>query len=446
MRILFACHGFPPLQNAGAERAAERVAAWMAANGHQVQVLTVADLTTEGPLTTVEQSGLLVHRLSYNINSGGQPFQKTYNHPSVLAGLEELFSHNQYDLIHIISGYLLAGPVIRLARERGIPVVITLTEFFFMCPRLNLMHPDMSLCYGPESVEKCARCCTEEKRRYQTLRNISPLLMDMWWSIYQQTPGAHRYHQAVLDRQNELKQLLESVDSVICPSQFIIHKFAEYGFDTSKFVFIQHGLNYPSNTIAVRPDKPGSLKLGFIGQIKAHKGVDLPIEVVLSLLEAGYKPSLQIWGDPNDQPAYSQPLMEKTKDQPAVQWNGAFRGNQVWSILNHMDVLVVPSRWFENCPTVILEAFAMGVPVIAARAGGMAELVSHGKNGLLFSMNDADDLRAQVKCLLDDVDLLRALRSEARLLRSGNKEAEEIFALYQHVVTDYQQTANKNGQ
>jgi glycosyltransferase involved in cell wall biosynthesis len=66
-----------------------------------------------------------------------------------------------------------------------------------------------------------------------------------------------------------------------------------------------------------------------------------------------------------------------------------------------MDVLVVPSTWYENTPFVVLEAFAAGVPVIASDLGGLGEIVSE-QNGLLFAAGDPRALRRRIEQVAGD--------------------------------------------
>ena len=100
-------------------------------------------------------------------------------------------------------------------------------------------------------------------------------------------------------------------------------------------------------------------------------------------------------------------------------------------MLAELDVLVVPSRWVENSPNVILEAQAMGVPVVGiATSAASPELVTHEQNGLLFETDNAADLARQLQRLLDDPGLappavaarpppLRTVEDELRRARCG---------------------------
>jgi glycosyltransferase involved in cell wall biosynthesis len=59
--------------------------------------------------------------------------------------------------------------------------------------------------------------------------------------------------------------------------------------------------------------------------------------------------------------------------------------------MSELDVLAVPSRWYENAPGVIFEAFAVRLPVVATDLGGLSEFARHEENGLLFELENASD-------------------------------------------------------
>jgi glycosyltransferase involved in cell wall biosynthesis len=119
-----------------------------------------------------------------------------------------------------------------------------------------------------------------------------------------------------------------------------------------------------------------------------------------------------------------------------VSWAGHFAGSQVWDVLAEIDVLVIPSRWVENSPNSILEAQAVGVPIVGTNLGGIAELVTHERNGLLFIIDDANDLARQMQRLLDEPQLIARLRFSPLAFRSVEEELGQIAALYQELVED----------
>ena len=105
-----------------------------------------------------------------------------------------------------------------------------------------------------------------------------------------------------------------------------------------------------------------------------------------------------------------------------------------------LDVIVVPSIWFENRPTVIMEAFANGVPVIAANMGGMAEMVEHGVDGLLFEPGNAHDLALQLGTIVDHPANLQSLRAGIKAVKTAAEEFEQIERVYAELLSIHQKS------
>ncbi|HEX2908936.1 MAG TPA: glycosyltransferase [Phototrophicaceae bacterium] len=436
MRILIAVHGFPPTHSAGAERRAERMAHWFIANGHDVEVFAIEKLDEPGfRVESTYQDGMLIHRLFYDVSEGDDPFRNLYDYAPLGAALREILKRQRFDLVHIVSGYLLGGQVVEAAHDFGLPVVLTLTEYWFMCARLNLIQATNKLCAGPERNEKCTRCLMEYKRRYRIPSQATPKLMDFVWSLMHLTPVTSAMSQAVDRRQFVLREALDAVDLVICPSQYLIDKFSEFGFNTERYLFVRQGLATPANSRPNRERQPGEpLRIGYVGQIKPHKGVDLLIEAVIGLLQQGQPVSLNLWGTETEAPEYVATLKKLSAAYSAIRWNGRYLGPKVWEVLADFDALVIPSRWYENSPNAILEAFEMRIPVVATRLGGMAELVEHEKSGLLFELDNAADLRVQLQRLVTEPDLLNQLRSGIPPVKTIHEEMQEILVQYHHLL------------
>jgi glycosyltransferase involved in cell wall biosynthesis len=442
MNILLASHGFPPTHSAGAERRAERMAKWLNSQGHRVVVFTVERVNDPHEhMETTEQDGFIVHRLYFDLSTvgSGEPFHNFYDNPFVRERLEFVLDSEQFDLVHIVCGYLLGVPAIEVSKQFGLPLAITLTEFWFMCTRLNLIQMTGALCSGPESVNKCTRCLLEDKRRYRLPAQNIPALMDMFWPVSHQIGLTADMQRMVIDRQTRLKHALEMVDLVICPSQFLIDKFKEFGFNTERFIHIRQGLVAPvsqdeNHRQWQMQDTP--LQFTYVGQIKYHKGVDILIEAFIDLLKINPNIRLELWGNETESPDYVNRLKQRSKQYPAIHWNGPFIGNKIWDILRQTDALVVPSRWYENSPNAILEAFSMGVPVITTNLGGMAELVKHEQNGLLFELDRPDDLRTQLSRLVQDQTLLPRLREGIPKIKTLNQEMTDMLEEYHQLIAN----------
>ena len=115
---------------------------------------------------------------------------------------------------------------------------------------------------------------------------------------------------------------------------------------------------------------------------------------------------------------------------PSISFEGTFPPNQLGDVLGEIDVLVVPSLWFENAPLVIQSAYAAGIPVVGTNVAGIAELVRDGKNGLLFPRGDEQGLAACMKRFIDEPRLLAELRDNIEPVKTIEDNGAELEKLY----------------
>jgi glycosyltransferase involved in cell wall biosynthesis len=175
--------------------------------------------------------------------------------------------------------------------------------------------------------------------------------------------------------------------------------------------------------------------VGYLGQVKAHKGVDLLIDA-WSQLSGDTPRDLLLYGSDAGEEEYGARLRSASAALPGVHWRSVYRGDEVWHVLSGLDLVVVPSRWAENSPNSILEAQAMGLPVIGSRMGGITEMIDDGVTGLLFDPDDAADLARKLQMLLDVPELLAQLRASVKPFRTLAQEIDHVEQIYQRVVAD----------
>lgn len=118
-----------------------------------------------------------------------------------------------------------------------------------------------------------------------------------------------------------------------------------------------------------------------------------------------------------------------------MRFMGEISDAQKAKAFEEMDALIVPSIWFENFSLVTQEAFLFGVPVIASDIGALRELVEDGKNGLLFRVGDAADLRSKVEYLVRNPGEVRRLAANVPRVKSSVEHAAEIESLYERVLS-----------
>ena len=148
----------------------------------------------------------------------------------------------------------------------------------------------------------------------------------------------------------------------------------------------------------------------FVGKLRYEKGLDVLLEAVDMLATRGGAVRLVVAGDGPGQAA-AQRFLDGRDAGRAINMLGFTR--DVAGVLSAADALVVPSRW-EGLPLSVMEAMAAGVPVIAARVGGVPELVADGRTGLLVPPEDPQSLADAIERLASD-SLLRTRLGTAGL-------------------------------
>ena len=174
------------------------------------------------------------------------------------------------------------------------------------------------------------------------------------------------------------------------------------------------------------------LRIGFVGTLAWHKGAHVLVDAVRTLPASSYE--LRIFGDPAVAAGYAADLRRRADGLP-VRFMGPFDRAGTAAVYGEVDVLVVPSLWPENSPLVIREAFMAGVPVVAARIGGISELVTDGVNGLLFNPRRTEELSSALRTLVVDRSRLEAFARAIPAVKSMKEHAAEWEGIYAEVLS-----------
>ncbi len=145
---------------------------------------------------------------------------------------------------------------------------------------------------------------------------------------------------------------------------------------------------------------------------------------------------VRAYGDGSRFPGYTRRLRHMARQDSRLSLVGVYDRTDVSRILQGLDVVVVPSVWYENSPNTILEAFSHRTPVVASDLGGMAELVEEGVNGLRFTPGDASSLAAKLRQLIDQPGLLAQLRAGIGPVKSVAEEMAELLEVYRAVAEE----------
>lgn len=423
----------PPHYRGGAELRALRTARELRARGHDVMAIAVEDIHS-GPTRGLAWEddaldGVPVRRLRFRLEDTPDPFRYEYDNAWIGDHLRDWFAAWKPDLFHLFSGYLLTGSALRAAQAQDVATVVSLTDYWFLCRRINLLRSNGELSTLPIDPARCARCFAEERRRYRIPGRVAPQLMDAWWRG--QSGEVERFAQ----RRDFLLDTLNRVERMISPSRFLRDVHVEAGVAAERILCLRQGSAY-SDHDPRRAQKPPSsaLRLGYIGQIAPHKGVHVLLEALQKVGDSDVR--LTIHGDATQFPEYADRIQRMVRSDNRCELRGPFAADQLTSILREIDVLVVPSLWYENSPNVILEAYGHGTPVVVSDLGGMAEMVEDGRSGLCFPMGDAGALAAVVERLVHEYALRETLREGAMAwqMPSLTEEMDALERVYHEVV------------
>jgi glycosyltransferase involved in cell wall biosynthesis len=235
---------------------------------------------------------------------------------------------------------------------------------------------------------------------------------------------------ALKERPGYIREHMEQVDHIIAYTRLMKDLLLANGIGIGKIGISYYGID-TSRISRVPQDRslPPPLRIGFIGTLAPHKGCDILVRGVRSLpRELGA--TLDVYGNLERFESFVDELRRLAGDDERINFAGPFARERVGQVLSELDVLVVPSRWYENQPGVIFEAFAAGMPVVAADLGGMSEFVKHEENGLLFVPENAKDLARQLRRLGEEPGLLEKLRAGIGHVKTVEENVDELEKLY----------------
>ena len=434
LRVLVVAHGYPPHEHAGAELCAHWLARALAARGHAVTVFARgghADLP-ELALTREAFEGLPVTRVRTRPERATS-LRATYLDPRVTAVFaRELAAAaaagRPYDVVHFHHTIGLSIDLIEAAKQSGARVIATLHDFWFLCPRGQRMTPGGHLCREIEP-ERCSRCIAKKRVKWALNAALAAPL-----SFLAELPGyvAENLHtRAIRRRTREIVAQLNRCDRLLAPSLFVLDEHIRHGIDPSLVRHFENGID--PRFAAMLPARPAPaalaapVRFGYVGSFLPSKGVDLLVTAFQEIRRG--TATLDLHGtSPWDGGRFAR-AVAAANGHPGARFNGSFDHDRLAEILANLDVLVVPSRWFENAPVTLDEAALARIPVIVADQGGMQETLARRRNGVAFRPDDALDLARQMQRFIDEPGLWAALRDPATPVRTADEAASEFERL-----------------
>ena len=410
MKILYVVHRFFPEYVGGTERDALDVAHEMQRRGHRVAIFHRAPGSPE--LVRTEYEGIPVYRAQAGPMEPWPLFVSTFHHRALKRYFCAAFSETDPDLVHFQHLLGLPAGVVSWARRMGRPVVMSLRDFWFVCPNAQLLTNDThELCEKPGRPIRCVRCGLA-RANMKTLRLLSPLFAPV-----------------MAARNRTLRRVVREANTLLVSSQFVQQWFAHHGVSSSQFRHVKRGIQMPERW-PLRSRSDDRVRFTYIGGLSWQKGVHVLIEA-FNALEVSAE--LIIAGDETKFPDYTRHLREIAQ-HPGIRFVGRLNREGVWQTLVDSDVVVVPSLWFETYSMILHEAFAAGVPVIAAAHGALEEAVRDGVDGLLVLPGDVIAWQVALQRVVDEPGLLTRLRANVRPPITLGEHVDRMESLYTQLV------------
>lgn len=441
MRIAYFSHFYPPSQCGGAGYYTKSIAEAISRQRINVKVLC-AGLWQSGTehINGWEDDvydGIPVRRVHMNWLKAPAPFDYLFDNRNLDPVIRRFCKSFSPDLVHITSCYTLSARVIPVVKSLGIPVILHLVDYWFICPRHTLLRKNGELCFGGYDAWDCQNCMLfgskidRVTKRLLTLKSRRRLFENLGKNeVFTRCPGSiGQLGNMERRRRYTLEQLLRA-DLVISPSHALRQLYENNGVPRGRVQVIRYGHD-TGWADSIRRNASTKIRFGFIGNVLPIKGVHVLLDA-FSRLQPDDGIELHIHGDDTLDMNYSMKLKQSLP--PNSYWHGRYGRAELRDILGSIDVIVVPSLWHENTPLVIQEAFAAGCPVITSNLAGSAEGVENGKSGLHFKCGDAADLMAKMQVLAERPDELALMRDNLPSVKTVEQEVEELMPVYMRLV------------
>jgi glycosyltransferase involved in cell wall biosynthesis len=450
MRVLLTTHAFLPRSIAGVEVYTWRLARALQQLGHAVTVLTaVHDLGAAPHAVRKTKLGTLDIVEIVNPHLEGT-LASTYCVPGIDRAIREVLEQVRPDCVHVQHLLNLSTGLLPSPGSLAAPVVLTLHDYWLSCPRDGLrsrvdgticVEVDHGICAAclaassPYLVSPIQRMASRAARlaglgrALHVVRDRAPSLSAwLMTSARRLRPvRAAGLDRAMDARAEHLRARVQSADAILAPTRFAAGRALEWGIPAGRLEVMSLGaVDGPTRA---RP-AGRRRRFGFVGTVAPHKGVHVLIEAFRGL--ADQEATLDVIGNADLDPAYAASLRELAGGDARIRFRRAVPADEQERVWSSLDLLVLPSLWWENSPLTVLEALAAGVAVVASRIGGVPELLPE-RAGVLVPPGDTAALR----------DVLLGVR-EGRLLagplaplplKTAVEGARELTALYSALLT-----------
>ncbi len=284
------------------------------------------------------------------------------------------------DIVHMNNiNFQLTPSIIYGVKKKGVPLVQTVHDYQMICPNHLLYNFDKNTpcekCVNGSHINCIKNNCIHGSK-VKSILGVIEAKFYSWLKTY------------------------KKVDLFVCPSNFLESKLlSARGYYKGKTKTIHNFIDKErfSNT-----DRKEDAYIVFVGRLSKEKGIENIAAAAKLLPEVTFVV------------AGSGPDEDMLKGVDNIKLAGFLTGDKLTELMGNAKVLLLPSVCYENCPLSILEAHALGVPVVTMNSGGMAELVKDGVTGTLVNDPTPEGIALKIKETIENEEYYNILRENCK--------------------------------
>lgn len=444
MKVLLTVHQFLPDYTNGTEVLTCSVALELIARGHEVHVLTAYPddkvMPDEERFDEYDYKGIHVYRFHHDfIPMAGHTskVELTYDNRLATDYFARIVARFRPDVVHFFHLSRLGSGLIEHAAQVRIPAFMTPTDFWAVCITGQLMLCDGSKCRGPSAYAGNCMKHFAQNTQIGLVAKVAKWLPTAGADLLVRLtlagvvpPYPYRDEvRAISTRLGINIARFNQLRGIFSPNGFMTELLVRHGVSPQLITQSAFGIDVTGNESNISREPPRQpFRVGFVGSLANHKGCHILIDA-FKTLPAG-RAILKIYGNMETFPEYSDGLQRLAGDHSAIEFCGVFNNSKIAEVMADLDVLVVPSLWYENTPLVVYSAQAARCPVVASNFPGLSEVIRDEVNGLLFKAGDVAALAKQLSRLIDEPGLAMSLSANARQPKSTATYVDELLSVW----------------
>jgi len=408
MRILLANKFF--YLKGGAENSFFQTAQLLESKGHEIAFFSMQDKRN----FSSKYGKYFIEPVDYDstkglMNTAKECFNILYSMES-RNKMNPLLEEFKPEVAHLNNIYHQISPsILHSLKKSNIPVIMTLRDYKLVCASYSMLFNGHICedCKNGRFISIINKKCVKGSKAMSFINAIEMYLHHKIMHIY------------------------DIVDVFISPSRFLIDKVHEMGF--------KRNIQYLPNFVKAEDYKPHfdwqEKSIVYFGRLSKEKGLYTLLEAV-----KGVDVTQKIVGEgPMKKSLKSIAQKHELRNVKFLEYkNGIDLKNELTSSM----FVVLPSECYENNPRSIIEAFALGKPVIGSKIGGIPELVKNGITGLTFTPGDAEDLRSKIEFMIKNPSKIIEMGANAREFVEKELNAEKhykgLMRIYKEAATSKQ--------